>query len=404
MKLRTAVAPLVTAGILLALLSACSIAQQAPDRGTNVAIAGHSRVPERRDFSPELMGQLRLPPGFRINAFATGLQNPRMMAVGPDGTVYVTQPGENSVTALRDTNNDGCADQQRTVVSDMNFVHGVAVRDNRLYLAPPTRVFMADIGVDGAVGTPRILVDNLPDGGQHPNRTLAFGPDGLLYLSVGSSCNACPETNPEHATLLQINPATGQRRIYATGLRNTAGFGWSPVTGELWGLDMGSDWRGDDLPPEELNRIIDGGDYGWPWCYGTRQVDQVIAQDPDGFTREQYCERTQPAVLTYTAHASPIAAVFYTGTMFPAEYRNDLYTAMRGSWNRARPVGYKVVRIRFQDGQPAAFEDFVTGFLIEGGNAYFARISGVAQAADGALLVSDDVNGVIYRISYAGGN
>jgi glucose/arabinose dehydrogenase len=205
--------------------------------------------------------------------------------------------------------------------------------------------------------------------------------------------------------MLRYDPATGQRAIFARGLRNTIGFGWHPATGRLWGMDHNSDARGDDFPPEELNLIEEGGHYGWPYCAGKQQVDYFTASEPpDDASRPEFCARTKPSILEYQGHAAPMTLVFYTGTRFPERFRHDAFTAMRGSWNRNPPAGYKVVRIRFDgQGNPLGFEDFVTGWLLEDGRAHFGRLTGTAVAADGSLLVTDDANGVIYRIAYTGG-
>jgi glucose/arabinose dehydrogenase len=243
-------------------------------------------------------------------------------------------------------------------------------------------------------------VDDLPDGGQHPNRTLAVGPDSMLYVSIGSSCDACAETNPEHATILRTGLDGSGRAVFARGLRNTLGFGFHPTTGALWGMDQGSDWRGDDLPPEELNLIEQGNDYGWPYCFGDAQPDPII-QDPPGTTKAAYCASTEPATLEVQAHGSPIGLAFYTGTAFPIEFAGDAFIALRGSWNRFPPTGYKIVRLRFEAGEPAGFEDFVTGFLIENGEAHFGRPAGVTIGPDGSVIFSDDTNGVVYRVAAA---
>jgi glucose/arabinose dehydrogenase len=179
------------------------------------------------------------------------------------------------------------------------------------------------------------------------------------------------------------------------------GFGWHPTTGDFWGLDMGSDWRGADVPPEELNRIQEGKHYGWPWCYGKQEVDLVIAQAPEKMSREAFCAQTEPSFMEYQAHSSPLQMVFYDGDQFPENYRNDIFVTMRGSWNRKPAVGYKVVRLHFdKNGEPEQFEDFITGFLTEDGNAFRARLVGIAVAHDGALLFGDDTNGTIYRVVY----
>jgi glucose/arabinose dehydrogenase len=225
----------------------------------------------------------------------------------------------------------------------------------------------------------------------------------MLYLTVGSTCNCCIEKNPENATILRVQPDGSRRKIFARGLRNTIGFGWHPKTQEMWGMDHGSDWLGPDTPPEELNKLEEGRDYGWPFVYGDRQVIPGWESHPKFGNLKRYAARTTPPVLGYQAHSSPIQMVFYTASQFPEEYRNDAFVAMRGSWNRKPPIGYEVVRIKFdKEGRPVAFQKFLTGFLIEGGRAFFGRLAGLAVAKDGSLLVGDDTNGVIYRVSYQG--
>ena len=184
---------------------------------------------------------------------------------------------------------------------------------------------------------------------------------------MGSTCNACDDANPQNATLLRARPDGSRRRIFATGLRNTIGFAWDPRTRRLWGMDHGSDFRGDDQPPEELNLIRRGGDYGWPFCFGAQQPDLLLPGPPPRPTRAGLCARTRTPALTYQAHSAPIGFAFATSSVFPAGYRDDAFAAMHGSWNRGVPVGYKVVRVVFEDGRPVGFEDFVTGFLIEDG-------------------------------------
>jgi glucose/arabinose dehydrogenase len=376
---------------------------QPPQPTPTPASASNNLVmPENRGFNEARLQQIQVPPGFWVNVFAQGLGNLRMIAAAPDGIVYVTRREQGDVLALADRDGDGRAEDVRTVASDLKLVHGIALRDNQVYLATDTKVLVADRQPDGSLSEPRTLIADLPDGGQHPNRTLAFGPDGMLYITVGSSCNACREANQEHATILRARPDGSERTIFASGLRNTIGFGWHPGSGQLWGMDHGSDARGDDQPPEELNLLFQGGNYGWPYCFGGRQPDPLLSQDPPGTTRAAYCATTQAPIVTYQAHSAPIGMVFYTGGQFPREYHGDAFVVMRGSWNRNPPTGYKVVRVRFQNGWPVGFEDFMTGFLIENGAAHFGRLAGVAQTSYGSLLVSDDANGVIYRISWAG--
>jgi glucose/arabinose dehydrogenase len=347
--------------------------------------------------------RLKTPAGFNVSVFATGLGRPRMMAVADDGTVYVTRRGSNDVVALKDKDGDGRSDETRIVVKDLEHVHGIALRGNQIYLATPAEVWLSERKQDGSLSAPRKIADGMPNGGQHSSRTLGIGPDDMLYINVGSTCNNCTEVNKQNATMQRMTLDGKSRATYAKGLRNTLGFGWHPETREMWGMDHGTDFLGDDVPPEELNRLVQGKDYGWPRCYGEQRPDPT-RDKPEGMTREEFCAKTEPAVMTYQAHSAPIGFVFYTGSQFPAEYRNDALIAIHGSWNRNPPTGFRVVRVKFENGKPIRFEDFLTGFTIEDGAAHFGRPAGLAIAHDGALLISDDSNGVIYRVAHSGAN
>lgn len=384
---------------------ACGVVAEPTDEAgaaRQAEMSGALFVPEQVTFSEDLLAELQAPEGFEISVFASGLTNPRMMVVVSEGTVLVTQRSANNVLALRDTDGDGAVDESEVVASNLPYVHGLAIRENQLYMAGEKTIWVADLESDGTLGEPAVLVDDLPEGGQHPNNTIAIGPDDMLYISIGSTCNACPETNPENATLLRMNPDGSERIIYASGLRNTLGWGWHPETGELWGMDMGSDWRGDEQPPDELNHIEHGNNYGWPFCFADRQVDEYTSQLPTGSTPEQYCEQTEGAALTYEAHSSPLDLVYYTADQFPEEYQGDAFVTMRGSWNREQPVGYKVVHLTFEDGQPVEFNDFITGWLLDDGEAQFGRVAGLVLLPDGSMLIAEDTNGVIYRVAYTG--
>ncbi|HEX6978960.1 MAG TPA: YbhB/YbcL family Raf kinase inhibitor-like protein [Alphaproteobacteria bacterium] len=364
-------------------------------------IIGHVMGPDRLAPTDERIAQLDLPPNFRITKFAEGLINPRMIAVGADGTVYVTRRNVGDVVMMKDTDGDGRADEFRTIASRPGM-HGIAIDGQRAYLATVKDVYRTEIRRDGSFGELVRIIDDLPDGGQHANRTLAIGPDGMLYISVGSTCNACDETNPESATLLRATPDGSRRQIFASGLRNTIGFDWHPQTGQLFGMDHGIDWLGDEQPPEELNLLEEGKKYGWPYVYADGQVNPQN-EPPVGITPHQWAAASEPPVLMYTAHAAPMQMAFYDGTQFPPEYRGDAFIAMRGSWNRQPPSGYEVVHVRFENGRPVAFVPFVTGFLIDEGHGQYgqlSRLAGLAVAKDGSLLIGDDDNGVIYRVSY----
>ncbi len=364
-------------------------------------VTGNNIQPEIRSATPERIAGLQVTEGFTISTFAEGLGSIRMMAQAADGTLYLTRRGEGDVIALRDEDGDGKADGDPMIVAtDMPSVHGILIQDDQIYLATPTTITVATLQADGMIGEQTVLVGGLPEAGQHGNRTMSFGPDGLLYVSIGSPCNACGFVNPEYATILQIQPDGSARTIFAAGLRNTIGWGWHPETGEMWGMDHGSDWRGDDQPPEELNLIEAENNYGWPYCYGDQQVDPYLSVSPTGMTKAEFCAQSVAPVLTYQAHSAPIGMVFYTGDQFAEEYQNDAFVAMRGSWNRQEPVGYKIVHIDFDEaGQPVAIEDFVTGWLLEEEVAHFGRVAGLLVLEDGSLLISEDTNGVLYRVS-----
>jgi glucose/arabinose dehydrogenase len=380
---------------------------QPPSSATDAGVEAPGRAYDggaREVFRPDevappadAIARLSVPSGFALNVFADDLEHARMLAPLGDA-VYVTRPEQGDVLRLVDDDGDGVSDQRTTAVSGLTLVHGIVFRGADVYLATPTEVYQATVAPDGTFTNPTAIIDDLPDGGQHPLRTLGIGPDDALYISVGSSCDACDESNPEHATILRAALDGSSRTTFASGLRNTIGFGWHPETSVLWGMDHGSDWRGNDLPPEELNRIEQGNDYGWPYCFGERQVDPVI-QDPPDTTKAAYCAETASPVLQTQAHNAPIGFSFYTGSAFPSEYQGDAFVALRGSWNRFPPTGYKIARVVFEGGEPQRFEDFVTGFLSADGTTTFARPAGIAVASDGALLFTDDSNGVIYRVS-----
>ena len=392
--------------------------------------------PELVPATDDRIATLRVPPGFRVTVAARDLVNPRMLAAGLDGSLYVTSPAKGEVLRLVDSNHDGDMSDvgEQSVVAgladdpDFAGVHGIAIVDTTVYLASVKAVYSATIVDGGFVGL-RKLVGDLPDGGQHPNRTLAVGPDQKLYVSVGSDCNACPESNTEHAAMLRLeldgqsatNPfpawhpvlahnstASVSPRVFISGLRNTLGFDWNPTTGEMWGSDHGSDGLGNDIPPDELNRLVGGESYGWPYCWGEGEVDHVIDPPSKTLSKEAYCAETATATLGYQAHSAPIAFLFYRAEQFPDDYHGDAFVAFRGSWNRATPTGFKVVRVHFQNGEPTppagatdAVEDFLTGFLLDNEHQ-FGRIAGLAVDREGSLFVSEDANGVIYRVSYEG--
>lgn len=384
-------------------VSLCSsMARAQQNDGTDVAVNAHVWKPAKVAADDARIAQLRVPPGFGVTVFARDLKNARVLVTGSSGNVYLSRREEGDVLLLKDTDQDGVVDGKPITVTRRAGTHGLAVHAGKLYVVTVKEIFVGEIMPDGSVASLRMLLGDLPDAGQHPNRTLAFGPDGMLYVSVGSTCNACNESNPESATLLEVTADGKSRKIFASGLRNTIGFDWHPVTGELWGFDHGIDFLGDDEQPEELNRIARGKQYGWPHVYGKGEI-YPQSTPPGGISKEQWRARSEPMALGYTAHAAPMQMLFYRGGSFPREYVGDAFVSFRGSWNRKPASGYEVARVRFDErGGVRAIEPFLSGFLSDDGRSHFARPMGLAVADDGALLVADDANGVIYRVVYQG--
>lgn len=369
----------------------------------DVEITGHVLEPRSLEPSDERIAGLRLPEGFAIGRFAQGLEHPRMLAV--DGErLYVTSRSAGRVVMLRDGDGDGRAEERR-VVAEKPSLHGIWIEDGTAWLATVNEVYRADVEGDGDLGPLERIVEGLPEAGQHPNRMVALGPDGRLYISVGSTCNACGETSPQNATILQAGADGSGLKIFASGLRNTIGFGWHPETGQLWGMDHGIDWLGDREQVEELNRIEEGKRYGWPYVYGDGKYNPQD-EPPGDTTMAEWAARSEAPVIGYTPHAAPMQLAFHHGGGLPADYRGDAFVAMRGSWNRRPPSGYEVLRIDFDEsGEPQGFEPFLTGFLVEQGDGswgQFARLAGLAIDAEGALYLADDSGGVIYRVTYQG--
>jgi Raf kinase inhibitor-like YbhB/YbcL family protein len=344
------------------------------------------------------VSQLHVAAGFRIQKFAENLGNTRILAIGPQGNVFVTRREEGDVLMFR-VGADGLAAGLPERVASRSGLHGIAFSQGKVYLAAVHEIFKADVRPDGTFGPLDMIIHDLPDAGQHNTRTVQIGPDDMMYISVGSTCNECAEPNPENAAILRASLDGKSRSIFAAGLRDTVGWGWQPQTGELWGMDNGMDALGDNLQPEELNHIETGKRYGWPYLFRDNQPNPHL-DPPGGIQKSELAKSNPPMTLGYTAHAALMQMSFYNTSQFPAEYQGDAFVSMRGSWNRKPPSGYEVVRIHFKAGQPVSIEPFVTGFVTPQGE--YGRLVGNAIAQDGSLLFTDDRNGVIYRVSYVG--
>ncbi|WP_367870953.1 sorbosone dehydrogenase family protein [Luteolibacter sp. Populi] len=383
----------------LPLFLACSLAPLAgADKAVTATMTGHVNRPAELDPTPERLAKLKIGKGFTLAVFAKDLEAPRMMATTPDGRVYVTRRGEKGdVLLLEDKDGDGTAEVPRTVLK-LPHVHGIAIQDGTVYVSTVREIYSAEIGKDGSFGELKKLYDDLPDAGQHPNRTLGFSPEGKLFLSVGSTCNAAPEPNKESATMLEIATDGSKRTIHASGLRNTIGFAWHPESGKLYGMDHGIDWLGDDSQKEELNELKEGKKYGWPFVFEDGKANPARSpEETEGMTWEEYAKECEPSLLTTTAHSAPMALIFPSTKSFPKDFAGDALVTLHGSWNRGTPSGYAVMRLRFKDGAPAEFEEFVSGFCDESGQ--FGRPCGLVEWKDGSVLMSDDGGGMIYRIS-----
>ncbi len=328
-----------------------------------------------------------------VRLFAQLPGPPRLLLFAPDGSLFVSLPQLDAIYQLRDLNQDGFADRSSLFHFDLDRPHGLAWRDGKLYVAETARVLeLQDRDRDGQADQVREVVTGLPDDGGHWTRSLVIGSDGFLYVSIGSRCNACDEDDPRRATVLRVDPATGAAETYATGLRNTVGLAFSPDGSRLWGSDNGRDMLGDDLPPDEINQLVAGGDYGWPYCFGRQLPDSELGAG-------DRCPSTVAAAVDLPAHSAPLGIAFGDKLSAPDKFRNSLYVALHGSWNRSVPTGYKLIRIPFADGQPSGSgKEFLSGWLKH--DEAWGRPVAPAVGPDGNLYLTDDRANAIYRISW----
>jgi glucose/arabinose dehydrogenase len=345
-------------------------------------------------FSANAVDKLKYPEDIRIEVFADGLPRARHMAFDDNGVLFLSQRN-GKVVALPDNDGDGKADKTITILDNRETPHGLAFvqLDSGYYLyvgeeRQVIRMKRTDNGT--SYGKPEAIISGIPGGG-HSTRTVKIR-DGKLYLSVGSSCNVCIESNRIRAavSVFDLNSKTG--KIFAEGLRNTVGMEFSPYSGELWGVNNGRDMLGDDFPKEELNIIREGVHYGWPFCHNNRVKDPRFGNQLD-------CEKTQPPAHTFTAHMAPLGLAFYQTGSLPKKYNNSLFIAFHGSWNRSVPAGYKIVRVILNEkGDIQSHEDFITGWLRADGGKN-GRPVDAEQSPKGDLYISDDYEGVIFRVT-----
>lgn len=335
--------------------------------------------------------------GLQIKYFAK-VRGARVMAMGPDGAVYVSVASDNEVVRVWDANGDNVADSARVVVSGLNDPSGLAFHKGYLYIANTNGVVRAQLDNQGKLVGSVAPVNSLSGGGGHSTRTIVFGADSAMYVSVGSTCNLCVETDSERATVMRFNEDGSNGRVYSRGLRNAVGLAVHPTTKQLWVSQNERDNippNHEDLPPEEINILQDGKDYGWPYCYS---LNGAPVPNPE-YNDAGRCATTVSAALEMQAHSAPLGMTFLDkATMLPAEYRTDLLLAFHGSWDRTQPTGAKVVRIRVAGGVPTGIEDFVTGWQRPDGSRW-GRPADVEVYKDGSVLISDDQSGSLYRVA-----
>jgi glucose/arabinose dehydrogenase len=384
---------LVTLLLLLA-LSACTLKIGGPSSLPDPPAP--TALPLTQPFQPiqgEPGRQIALPPGFSISIFAQGLDDPRMMAIGPEGQLYVAERGAGRVLRLPDADGDGELDQIEVAASGLRSPSSLAFfQDGSLYVGETRRILRLPPAEGQTLfAEPEVVVDALPSGG-HNTRTVLFSPDySTLFVSIGSSCNVCDEDDQRRAAIMRYDPDGSDGQLFAQGLRNAVGITFKPGTQELWVTNNGRDFLGDDLPPETIYLVQGGKDYGWPRCHSGRIVDPDFG-DPGA------CENVEAPQVEMQAHSAPLGLEFYTGDQFPPEYHGDMFVAFHGSWNRSEPVGYKIVRVPFTGGSIGPVEDFAVGWLV--GGSSWGRPVDLITAPGGSLFISDDAGGRIYRISF----
>ena len=349
-----------------------------------------------------MLDKLQLPPGFHITVLTDAVPNARQMALGRfadgRGVLYVGSMGAGKVYAV--ALDQGRASAVHTIASGLEMPVGVAYRDGRLYISAVSRILRLD-GIDDKLANPpapKVVTDQFPSDTHHGWKFIAFGPDGWLYVPVGAPCNICMP-DARHATIQRMKPDGSGLEVVARGVRNSVGFDWNPIDKSLWFTDNGRDMMGDDMPSDKLNHLEKAGQhFGYPYCH------QGDTPDPE-FAGNRKCDEFVPPAIKLGAHVASLGMRFYTGQQFPAAYRNSAFIAEHGSWNRSKKVGYRVVRVTLDDqGRALSQTPFIEGWLQKGAGGketVWGRPSDVLPLPDGSLLISDDLAGAIYRVTYS---
>lgn len=359
-----------------------------------VSIKKHMK--DKEGVSEEtFMRRLSAPPEYRLSIFAKGVSNARFMKITKNGNILVSTPYSGRILLIeKDKNDDLRADSIRTVIEGLNKPHGIDLRDGFLYVAETDSVgrIRFDLATDNVSGFYERIITGLPTGG-HWTRTLRFGSDGKLYLSIGSSCNVCIEKDKRRASIIRYNPDGTGEEIFATGLRNSVGFDWNPRDGHIYATDNGRDLLGDDFPPCELNKIVEGGFYGWPYANGNRVPDPDFGKGHDEIISESILP-----VHGFKAHNAPLGITFLRSRNTPLKFQGSAIVALHGSWNRSRKDGYKVVSLHWSREGEIEERDFLSGFLSKEDENVIGRPVDIAEDSEGNIFVSDDFSGQIYQL------
>jgi glucose/arabinose dehydrogenase len=389
--------------VLLALMLACSNTsgpENSNRDSTSTAVINDREDGEAAitDYAKTLpLDKIKLPAGFSIDVYAE-VENARSMALSPSGVLYVGNKDKGNVYAVKDTDGDFKADKKWVLASGLNMPNGVAFKDGDLYIAEVSKISKIP-GVESKLANPPALTtvkDDYPKEGHHGWKYIAFGPDGKLYVPVGAPCNICESKDEVFASITRINADGTGREIFAKGVRNSVGFTWHPETKELWFTDNGRDMLGDDIPSCELNYAPKAGmHFGYPYCH------EGSVKDPE-FGNKRPCSDFIAPADKLGPHVAPLGLKFYTGNSFPSQYKNQLFVALHGSWNRSKKSGYTVNLVKVANNKVSSHEVFASGWLDEAAQKAWGRPVDVLVLPDGSMLVSDDQANVIYRIAYKG--
>ena len=345
----------------------------------------------------ETVAKLQLPEGFNAEVYAENVPNARQLALGKNGTVYAGSREKGNVYAIVDDDSDFQADRVLTIARDLRMPSGIAYRNGTLYVADVSKILRYD-NIDNNLENPPepiLITDSYPTDGHHGWKFIAFGPDEKLYVPVGAPCNICNPDDDIYASITRINPDGSGREIIAHGVRNSVGFDWDPQTGDLWFTDNGRDWLGDNKPPCELNHLSEMRQhFGYPYKHGNDIWDPEFGKKGKNLALDFRSPAQELA-----PHVAPLGMIFYTGDMFPDNFKNQILIAEHGSWNRSEKIGYRITKVTLANGKTTSYEPFVEGWLQENGSVW-GRPVDLLQLSDGSVLISDDHGGTIYRITY----